>query len=215
MNDSIGFYGIISDPRVGWVPMAEIMVAAGVRWIQLRMKQADPADRIAVAREVRSRIPAGHRFIVNDHPELARAVGADGVHLGQGDMPLARARAILGPGFLLGLSTHSVSQVHEASALGPAYIGLGPVFDTGTKLDAEPTIGLGGLAAMASVASVPTVAIGGITLDRVAAVCAAGVGGLCAVGPVNRSEDPRTVILAFQRRLGACLTSRPETTAAP
>jgi thiamine-phosphate pyrophosphorylase len=201
MGGSIGFYGIISDPMVGWVPMAEIMVAQGVQWIQLRMKHADPARRLAVARQVRAVVPSGHHFVVNDHPELAKAVGADGVHLGRDDMPIARARAILGPRVLIGLSTHSPEQVRDACALVPAYIGMGPVFATGTKPDAEPALGLEGLRIMAALATVPAVAIGGIGLDRVAEVGVAGARSLCAVGPVNRSPAPGDVIAEFQRLL--------------
>lgn len=205
MGSSIGFYGIISDPLVGWVPMAEIMVACGVRWIQLRMKGAEPDQRLEVARQLRACIPPDHHFVVNDHPELALAVGADGVHLGQGDMPIAQARIILGAGALIGLSTHSPAQVREACCQGPSYIGMGPVFATGTKLDAEPTIGPDGLAKMASLATTPAVAIGGIRLDRVAEVAAAGADGLCAVGPVNRSASPKAVITEFQRRYAEAL----------
>jgi len=201
MISPIGFYGIISDPAVGWGPMADCMVAQGVRWIQLRMKGGSNADRRRVAADLRDCIPVGVHYIVNDDPELAREVGADGVHLGQGDGSLERARAILGPHAIIGLSTHTSAQVRVCCALRPTYIGLGPVFSTATKLDADPTIGVTGLKGMVAVATVPAVAIGGIDLGRAASVMGAGVQGLCAVGPVNRSEDPGAVIAAFQRLL--------------
>ncbi len=199
MVSDIGFYGIISQPRVGWVRMAEVMVERGVRWIQLRMKQGDPGERLRVAAAVRQVIPAGFHMIVNDLPELALEVGADGVHLGQDDASYARAREILGPGALIGLSTHSPDQVRAACDLNPSYLGMGPVFATLTKVDAEPTIGPGGLEAMVALASVPAVAIGGIGLARVLSVEATGVQGFCAVGPVNDAQRPGAVIAAFQR----------------
>jgi thiamine-phosphate pyrophosphorylase len=198
MGSEIGFYGIISEPVVGWERLARIMVEEGVEWIQLRMKRGSAEERRAVAEALRRVIPAGHRFIVNDDPHLAAAVGADGVHLGQDDGGIAWARGLLGSEAIVGLSTHSPAQVARACALQPSYIGMGPVFPTSTKADAEPRIGLDGLRAMARLTTVPGVAIGGIGLAEVPAVCAAGAGGLCAVGPVNSSEDPAAVIRAFR-----------------
>jgi len=201
MISPIGFYGIISDPAVGWGPMADCMVALGVRWIQLRMKGGSRADRRRIAVDLRARIPAGFHYIVNDDPQLALEVGADGVHLGQGDGSLERARSILGPHAIIGLSTHTSEQVRACCALRPTYIGMGPVFSTATKLDADPTIGVAGLKELVAVATVPAVAIGGIDLRRAVSVMGSGVQGLCAVGPVNISEDPGSVIAAFQRLL--------------
>lgn len=199
MNGTIGFYGIISEPVVGWAVMADAMVACGVRWIQLRMKRGTPAERRGIAAVVRARIPKGHHFIVNDHPELAQAVGADGVHLGQDDPSLALAQGLLGPGALIGLSTHNPAQVRAACAQAPAYIGVGPVFVTTTKLDAEPRIGLAGLSEMVRLSTVPAVAIGGIDQGSVASVVRAGAHGFCAVGAVNTSRDPHRIILALMR----------------
>ncbi len=202
MKEPMGYYGIISDPVIGWVPMARVMVARGVRWIQLRMKAGEPAERLAVARAVRAVITGPSVYIVNDEPELAKLAGADGVHLGQDDGPVAHARAILGPRALIGLSTHSVQQVRDGCALSPSYLGMGPVFPTDTKADAEPCIGLDGLAAMAAVSTLPAVAIGGIRLAQASAVMGAGVQGLCAVGGVNRSAQPAVDIAALQRVVG-------------
>jgi thiamine-phosphate pyrophosphorylase len=204
MNTSIGLYGIISDPLLGWAAMAEAMVACGVGWIQLRMKEGTPVERYRVACAVRERVPASAMFIVNDDPSLAVRVGADGVHLGQRDGSVARARAIMGPAAIIGLSTHSVEQVRAACGQGPDYLGMGPVFPTATKADAEPCIGLEGLRAMAAVSTLPAVAIGGIGLDQAAAVMAAGVQGLCAVGPVNASAEPSATIRAFRAAVGIC-----------
>jgi thiamine-phosphate pyrophosphorylase len=209
MSAPIGFYGIISDPLVGWATLAEIMVEAGVGWIQLRMKQGSVAERMRIAMAVRDRVPRGPRLIVNDDPALARAVQADGVHLGQTDMALEEARSVLGPRALIGLSTHSLPQLEQAHALGPSYVGMGPVFPTGTKLDAEPCIGLEGLTSMVRASSLPSVAIGGIGLERVASVMATGVGGLCAVGPINRAPDPAGVLASFLRKMEASTGKLP------
>jgi thiamine-phosphate pyrophosphorylase len=208
MPASIGFYGIISDPAAGWVPTAEHMVRCGVTWIQLRMKGGTAGERLRIASELRRCVPRGHRLIINDDARLAEAVGADGVHLGQGDMDIDEARAILGPGALVGLSTHSLPQLEAACERGPDYVGMGPVFPTGTKLDAEPCIGLDGLARMVAHSTVPSVAIGGIGLERVRAVMGTGVGGLCAVGPVCRSRQPAAIIDAFSLAIERELRNR-------
>ena len=192
-----GFYGILSDPIVGWVPLARLLVARGVQVIQLRAKGMEAGAQVRLAREVRAVIPPDRTFIVNDHPQVALESGADGVHLGQGDGSYAAARRLLGPAAVIGLSTHTAEQVAAACALDPTYIGVGPVFSTRTKLDAEPVIGLDGLAALCARATVPTVAIGGIGPAQVGAVLAAGAHALCSVGAVNASEAPDLVLDAI------------------
>ncbi len=192
-----GFYGILSDPVLGYERLAALMVAEGVRCVQLRAKEAERADLLRVARAVRALIPAGHLFIVNDDPLLALEVGADGVHLGQDDCSVAQARSLLGPEALIGISTHDLHQVRQACALGADYLGAGPVFPTTTKLRPDPVLGVAGLAAMAAASSLPVVAIGGIDLERVPAVLAAGVRSLAAVGVVNRSSDPAPALRAL------------------
>lgn len=195
-----GFYGIISDPVIGWVPMARLMVAQGVHVIQLRAKGMEQGAMLRLARQVRAVIPPDRLFIVNDHPAVALQAGADGVHLGQGDGSYAAARCLLGAASVIGLSTHTAAQVEAACALGPSYIGVGPVFATRTKADAEAVIGLDGLAALCALATVPTVAIGGITLDRLGAVAAAGPTAWCAVGVVNDSAAPESLLAALVTR---------------
>ncbi len=199
-----GFYGILSKPVVGYPELAAIMVAEGVQTLQLRMKGVPTSVVLDVARQVRAVIPPGRMFIVNDSPELALAAGADGVHLGQDDAQLAHARRVLGPTAVVGLSTHSVEQVRAANALDPSYIGIGPVFATTTKPDAEPVIGLEGLADMCAASSVPTVAIGGIRRERLTEVLGAGARGFCVVGAVNMARNPapliRALLTASERR---------------
>ncbi|MCK9463459.1 MAG: thiamine phosphate synthase [Proteobacteria bacterium] len=186
----IGLYGILTDPVVGYERLAEIMVRKGLRIIQLRVKGAPRAEVVAIARRVRAVVPPGVAFIVNDDPEIAVEVGAAGVHLGQGDLPYADARRIVGDAAIVGLSTHNPAQTEAACALGPDYIGVGPVFATPTKRIPDPAIGLDGMRRMLAIATVPAVVLGGIDHGNAAAVVAAGAGNLCAVRCVNGSPEP-------------------------
>lgn len=196
-----GFYGILSEPRVGWLRLARLMVDAGVPVIQLRAKRLDGAQLLRLARQIRAVVPQDRVFLVNDRPDVAALVGADGVHLGQEDAPLVEARARLGPAAVIGLSTHDLGQVRAACALAPTYIGVGPVFPTRTKERPDPVLGLEGLAALCAAATVPTVAIGGIDLGNLDAVLRARPHAVCAVGAVNASADPGPVLAALMRRV--------------
>ena len=143
---------------------------------------------------------AGALLIINDRVDVALAVGADGVHLGQTDLPLADARALLGPRVLIGVSTHDVDQVRAAVAAGADYVGFGPVAATRTKLNPDKVVGIQGLAAACAVAGrVPVVAIGGITLADGPALVAAGASAACAISAVNAAPD----VAAAGRALGA------------
>jgi thiamine-phosphate pyrophosphorylase len=186
----IGLYGILTDPLVGYERLAAVMVEKGLKIVQLRIKDAPAGEVERVARAVRAVVPPGVIFIVNDDPRIARDVGADGVHLGQDDTPIDGARAILGPEAIIGLSTHDPDQTRAACALGPAYVGVGPVYPTPTKKNPDPVIGLHGMAAMLALATVPAVVLGGIDHSNVREVLAAGARNICAVRCVNRSFDP-------------------------
>jgi len=189
-----GFYGILSEPRVGYPRLAELMVERGVLIIQLRMKHAERAEVLKVGRALRPIIPTGSLYIVNDDPVVARDVGADGVHLGQSDAPYARARDLLGPDAVIGLSTHNPDETSRACAAGADYIGVGPVFPTTTKAKPDPVIGLDGLRRLLALATVPAVAIGGIDPTNAAALLAAGARNFTAVGCVNNSDHPGEVL---------------------
>jgi thiamine-phosphate diphosphorylase len=167
------------------------MVAHSVRFIQLRIKDAPEKKIIRIARSLR-KITAGttSRFIINDSPALAREVQADGVHLGQVDTSYEKARQILGAEAIIGLSTHSVEQARTACALRPDYIAMGPVFSTLTKQNTDPVIGLSGLKRMLEVATVPTVAIGGIDHSNISRVLGVGVRNVAAIGCISQSKDP-------------------------
>ena len=174
-------------------------LAAHACVLQVRLKAVSASELARVARMARRVCDrAGIPLVVNDRIDVALAVGADGVHLGQSDLPLAAARAIAGR-LAIGISTHDLAQVRAACAGGADYLGFGPVFATRTKANPDPVQGLEGLAAAVRAATVPVVAIGGIALDAAAAVYATGARGLCAISAVNDAPD---VGVAAQRLRG-------------
>ena len=197
-----GFYGILTDPVVGYERLAAIMVECGVEVIHRRMKDV-PVDEVReTALALRRIIPDGTRLIVNDDPMLARDVGADGVHLGQDDMPFGEARRIVGPDAVIGLSTHDPQQTRDACALGPSYIGVGPVYTTPTKKNPDPVIGLDGMRQMLELATVPAIVLGGIDHDNAGQVLDAGARNICAVRCISRPTDPAAELRRMQRAIG-------------
>ena len=149
------------------------------------MKEAY-AEALAVRKVA---LDVGVTFIVNDRCDLALAVDADGVHLGQGDLPFAYARKVMGTDKLIGLSTHNRHQVREAARLKPDYIGFGPIFKPVSKQDHDPVVGLEGLRQVRSLTSLPVFAIGGIQLDQVEAVMRAGADGIAVISAVLKAPD--------------------------
>jgi thiamine-phosphate pyrophosphorylase len=129
-------------------------------------------------------------FVVNDHPALALRVGADGVHLGQDDMPIEAARALCGSRLAIGLSTHDLAQARDAATRGADLIGFGPVFATASKHNPDPVVGLDGVRAACAAVSIPVVAIGGITVANVADVARAGAAMAAAIGALCGAEHP-------------------------
>jgi thiamine-phosphate pyrophosphorylase len=168
----------------------EAVLGAGVDLVQLRMKDASDEAIIAAGRRfARAAAEHGALFILNDRPDLVEATGADGVHVGQDDATVADARAIVGPDRLIGLSTHSPSQVDAASGLDVDYIGVGPVHATPTK-PGRPAVGLDLVRYAAEHATVPFFAIGGIAPANVAAVRSAGATRIAVVRALTEAPDP-------------------------
>jgi thiamine-phosphate pyrophosphorylase len=173
---------------------------AGARVLQVRIKPVSRAPMpqvLAVARMARAvTARAGALLIIDDHLDIALAVDADGVHLGQDDLPLAEARALVTRwrperSFLIGVSTHNGAEVDAAVQGGADYIGFGPVYETATKMNPDPVQGIAGLAdAVRRAGAVPVVAIGGITPARAVAVAAAGAAAACCISAVNDSDNP-------------------------
>jgi thiamine-phosphate pyrophosphorylase len=176
--------------------LADAVVAAGARWVQLRDKEASTRALAALARQVGARVrAAGGVFIVNDRLDVALAVGADGVHLGQDDLPAAEARR-LAPGRVLGVSTHSLEQARSAQADGADYVALGSIFATGSKGGFE-LVGLEALRLVRPHVRAPLVAIGGITVDRVPAVLAAGADAVAVISAIGLARDPGAATAGF------------------
>ena len=200
-----GLY-IILDPSIcPKRPLIEVLTAAadaGASLFQYRNKTASMKDAYVEALALRQTAAnAGVRFIVNDRCDLAMAVDADGVHLGQGDLPLRLARKIMGADKLIGISTHSAEQVQEATAGKPDYLGFGPIFKPGSKQDHDPVVGLEGLRAMRSLTSIPVFAIGGIQLDRVGAIISAGANGVAVISAILTATDIRHAVREFLARM--------------
>lgn len=193
---------LVTDPRPDLAARVAAAVRGGVDIVQLRDKHTPGEELLPLAEELRDVcIRAGAIFTVNDDPELARLSGAAGVHLGQEDGPIARARDLLGPGAIVGRSAGSVEEAHEAVREGADYLGIGTIFATPTKTDTEVT----GLKLLEDVAredlSVPWFAIGGVTLEIAPRVAAAGAPGFAVVRAILDAEDPK----AAARELRALL----------
>ncbi len=201
-----GFYAVLDRDDEA---LARVLVGAGgARVLQVRLKPpgstsgADAGDVVRVARMAR-RIcdEVGAALVINDRVDIALAVGADGVHLGQTDLPLADARRIAGDRLWIGLSTHDVAQVRAACAGGADYLGFGPIYATATKAAPDAVQGLAGLrAAIEAAGHVPVVAIGGITPSASATLYENGAAALCAIGSVLDAPDVGAAARALARR---------------
>jgi thiamine-phosphate pyrophosphorylase len=165
----------------------------GVDVVQLRMKAADD-DAVVAAAERFRRIASEHDalLIVNDRPDLAIAVNADGAHLGQDDLSIPDARRIVGPDRLLGISTHTPDQIDAANRAAVDYIGVGPVYETPTK-PGRPAVGVELVRYAAQRATLPFFAIGGISGANLHAVCEAGARRVAVVRALTKADDPEAV----------------------
>jgi len=185
---------------------ARVLYDAGVRWVQYRDKRASDADFGKRLRDLRAIFPAGEAvLLVNDRVHLCAPAGADGAHIGQEDMAPGEARRILGPHYLLGVSTHNPTQLSTAIATGAAdYLAIGPVFATGSKENPDPVVGLEGVKAARTLTRLPLVAIGGITAGNARAAIEAGADAVAVISgllPQGGHEMPERVrdFLAFLR----------------
>lgn len=165
----------------------------GVRCIQLRAKRL-PSTRVqALAHRCMDRLDGETHFWINDHPEVARAVGAAGVHLGQDDLEAAVARDLLAQGQWIGRSTHDLEEALTAEADSDVdIVAVGPIFETGSKTDPEPTVGLRLLSEICARVTKPVVAIGGITPDSAATVIRSGAASVAMIGALRGPDPERT-----------------------
>jgi thiamine-phosphate pyrophosphorylase len=194
-----GFYFITDEAlsRAGNVSDVEQAVAAGVRVVQYRDKHSHP-DRVRQEALELRRLCRGAFFLINDRVDVALAVDADGVHLGQDDLPYQAAREILGSKKIIGVTVHNVQEALEAEQLGADYLGVSPIFSTRTKADAGAPGGLELIREIRKRVSLPLIAIGGITLNNAREVVRAGADGLCAISAVVASLDVKAEIAKFQ-----------------
>jgi thiamine-phosphate pyrophosphorylase len=185
---------LVTDAQLaGGRSLRQIVAAAiygGVTMVQYREKNASTRRMIEEALEL-CQLCCSYNvpFIVNDRLDVALAVGADGVHLGQDDMPAAVARKLIGPGKILGVSVENAAQAQAALADGADYVGASPIFATPTKADAPPPMGIAGLQELARGCTLPIVAIGGLNAANAAAVLRAGAAGLAVVSAIVSAED--------------------------
>lgn len=166
-------------------------LAAGVRIVQLREKELDDAELFLRAKAFRKHTEqAGALLIIDDRLDIALAAGADGVHLGQTDLPIAAARRIA-PGRILGASTHNLEEALAAQAAGASYVNIGPIFPTQTKTVPAGAVGLETISAIAPHLRIPFTCMGGINLGNIAEVIARGARHVAVVTAVTAARDPR------------------------
>ncbi len=186
-------YAIIDrEPTRGHSPaeVADILLAAGVRWIQYRDKRGSSRQLFENSLQIAERVRRERGvFIVNDRADVARAVDAEGVHVGQDDLPVELARRVLAPGKLLGTSTHVLAQVVEADRSSADYIAFGPVFSTQSKEKPDSVVGLEGLREARKATRKPLVAIGGITVENARAAIEAGADSVAIIHDLLAAPD--------------------------
>ena len=182
--------------QYGYLDSIRLALAGGCRWIQLRMKDAtdDEVRSIAVEAEQLCR-KFNATFIIDDRVALVRELHADGVHLGKNDMPIAEARRLLGPDYIIGGTANTIDDVKSHYAAGADYIGCGPFRFTTTKQKLSPVLGLDGykrivIEMRAAHIDIPVVAIGGVTKEDIPAILATGITGIALSGTVLRASNP-------------------------
>jgi thiamine-phosphate pyrophosphorylase len=189
----------ITDRRLSGLSHAEQvarLIEGGATLIQLREKHRSPRE---FYREAEAALKTAHergaRLIINDRADIALALGADGVHLGQDDMPPAAARKLLDKDAIIGFSTHSVEQAIEAARMPVTYVAIGPVFATASKERPDPVVGLEGVRRVREAVGgdLPLVAIGGITRDNARSVLGAGADSVAVIGALIKPSDPAAI----------------------
>lgn len=183
----------LRDGTAGLVARVEAAVAGGATMVQLRLKHADARTMVEVGRALVAAVPVP--VIVNDRVDVALACGAAGAHLGADDLPIAAARAIVPPGFLLGASVGDEHEVENGRLAD--YVGIGPVYGTTSKADAGDAIGVARFAALREATGRPALAIGGVEAAHVGELRAAGAAGVAVIRAILGARDPRAAAAAF------------------
>ncbi len=194
-----GYYFITDTglSQAGNIEDVKNAIKAGVKIVQYRNKDNTTAELCKEAAALRC-VCKRTVLLINDRVDVALAVAADGVHLGQEDMPIKKARRLLGKKKIIGMTVHTVREAKEAQRLGADYLGVSPVFATATKPDAGEPAGLNLIRKIKKAVFLPLVAIGGITLENASQVIAAGANAVCAISAVVTKKDVKKEILKFQ-----------------
>jgi thiamine-phosphate pyrophosphorylase len=183
---------------------AQKLMDAGVKLLQYRGKNAAARELWAESRAIAvvARRPKC-TFFVNDRPDVAYLVAADGVHVGQDDLDVEQARRVIGPDRWVGVSTHNLEQFRKAAASSADYIAVGPIFETSSKANPDPVVGTELLHRVRALTDKPIVAIGGITLQRATEVLAAGADCVAVISDILKAQDPAAMAREFIQRLDA------------
>ncbi len=189
------------------VEIVERLLAGGARLIQLRDKEASAKETFEAAQScLKLTRAAGATLLINDRVDVALAAEADGVHLGQEDLTVSEARALLGPNKIIGVSTHSLAQVEAAALTSANYIAVGPIFSTTTKTNPDSVVGLELLKQAGQLTSLPLVAIGGITLGSARAVLAAGAQSIAVISALY----PLSSSLSLSENFAQAMLAKPD-----
>lgn len=203
MRDLSGLHVIVGGERA--VELAALADRLGASVIQLREKDKPVGDILRIADAIRTVVKHA-AFIINDRADIALAVQADGVHLGQDDLPIEFARQLLGPDAIIGVSCGSLPEALEAQAAGANYIGFGHLYPTASKEKTSAPKSLEELSEVAAVLSIPMIAIGGITPLNAAPLLQAGASGIAVIGAIQHSDDPAHTIRELLTQAKACAT---------
>lgn len=210
----LGRFHVLTDfhfqQRFSHAALAELAIRGGADTIQFRQKRGfDRHVLISARRTARVCLDLGVPLLVDDRIDLAQAVGAQGVHVGQEDLPVGVVRRILGSDAIVGATATTTRQALEAEEQGASYIGFGPVFRTRSKDSPASTKGLEGLGEACAAARIPVIAISGITPDRVESVMSAGAYGIAVMTGVSTANDPAAAARVYRQALSAALRSVP------
>ncbi|WP_346894177.1 thiamine phosphate synthase [uncultured Roseibium sp.] len=203
---------LVLDPGLcrdrGMIETARLAVKGGATMVQLRDKEGDTTRLIETGRALKQ-VLAGTEaaLIVNDDVEAAEAIGADGIHIGQDDMTVSRARALIGPQAIVGLTVETPDLAAQADPTLVDYIGVGPVFATPSKPDHKQPVGFDGLEAQIAASPIPAVAIGGLKAEHVARVLAAGARGVAVVSAICGQPDPELAARLLMAEIAAVSAS--------
>ena len=186
------------DQRSTLVDHVAAAVRGGATSVQVRLKKATPREVVEIAKAIVSRVPVP--VIVNDRADIALAAGAAGVHVGEADLPVSAIRRFAPPNFIIGASLGGDAEL--ANAKDADYVGIGPLFTTGSKGDAGKAIGIEGFRKLAELSGRPALAVGGLTAARAAQVMAAGAAGVAVINAIFKSDDPERAARSIAAAIG-------------